>query len=241
MTDTMHAQCQPCREIKKKSAQRPRAKEIHRAAQSRHSKTDKFAETVARHHKTDKWKDNRSRARKSEKGIVSNLRARERRLQLIASNPGMKSKKSLADAASRISSFSVKSSPLFVSNTSFSSIDEFRTHMESFFNDSNGFTWENYGKVWENEHRIPSDAYDHSDPDDAKRCWSMANMRPLEPLSNMEKSSKIIDEECILVPEEFRPKSWNGIIPCDAEKEAIYRSWKNRYEVLHQEQPLACM
>lgn len=229
MTTGKYAQCATCREIKKKSSNRPEAKKIHREAQARHYKTDKFEDTRRRHMKTDKWKANRKRARVSEKGVLSVQRASTRRREMIQADPGMKLAKSLGDAASRISGGRTKSSRVFVSNTSFKSVNDYRNHMASFFNDTNGFSWSTYGTLWENEHRIPVHAYDHTNAEDVRRCWSRENMRPHPPLDNQEKGNAIVYDDCSGVPHPFRPCSWNGIIPCEVRAQS-YSSFSHRYE-----------
>tara|TARA_X000001036_G_C20660664_1_gene798806 strand:+ start:170 stop:907 length:738 start_codon:yes stop_codon:yes gene_type:complete len=68
-----------------------------------------------------------------------------------------------------------------------------------------------HGKDWTVEHYIPRSAYDHDDPEDVKRCWSPANMHPMKPRQNKEKSTKILPEYVSQVPVEFYPKSWEGV------------------------------
>ena len=80
----------------------------------------------------------------------------KRRVKVFASDPEYKLSTKILRYAWRISAGKVKTdSPKFVFLTSFSSQHDFRNHMSSFFNNENGFTWENYGEKWDNEHRIP--------------------------------------------------------------------------------------
>ena len=108
------------------------------------------------------------------------------------------------------------------------------THFESFFSDNNGFNWQNYGKMWQNDHGIPQNAYKPYslvngelvlDEEEVKRCWSLANMKPKTAKDNKEKQNKIIDAECLLTGISNFPKSWNGQIPTDSEKEKLYAEW----------------
>ena len=100
--------------------------------------------------------------------------------------------------------------------------------MSGFFSEYNGFSWENYGTKWVNEHRIPMIAYDHTDYEDVKRCWSAHNMHPMDPIENMEKADKLIDDEIGKVPRDFWPKAWGGMFPDKEKKEKLYSEWKER-------------
>ena len=64
---------------------------------------------------------------------------------------------------------------------------------------------------WTVDHHIPRSAYDHDDPEDVKRCWSPANMHPMDPKANKEKWNKVLPEHVAQVPAEFYPKAWAGV------------------------------
>ncbi len=63
--------------------------------------------------------------------------------------------------------------------------------------------------VW--DHRIPKSAYDHSDPEDVRRCWSKPNMHPMHSTANKEKLTTLLPEEVAKVPQELWPKAWEGV------------------------------
>jgi hypothetical protein len=81
-------------------------------------------------------------------------------------------------------------------------------------------------KKWVVDHIIPQEAFDFSNSDDVKRCWSAPNIQALGPKENDEKSYHIIDELCRKVGAAYFPLSWNGQIPTDAEKEIFYTKCK---------------
>ena len=58
------------------------------------------------------------------------------------------------------------------------------------------FTWQNYGTVWELDHIVPVAVHNFASPDDLdfKRCWALANLRPLRTFENKQKGSKIIHQ-----------------------------------------------
>jgi len=70
-------------------------------------------------------------------------------------------------------------------------LPELRKHLQKQFTD--GMSWDNYGE-WEIDHVIPVSAFTFASPDDIdfKRCWSLANLRPLWMKDNRSKGKKII-------------------------------------------------
>ena len=67
--------------------------------------------------------------------------------------------------------------------------DHLRSHLESKF--KSWMTWDNYGKRWHVDHIIPVSSFDHSDPNQLKRCWHWTNLEPLGARANMSKGCKI--------------------------------------------------
>jgi len=67
---------------------------------------------------------------------------------------------------------------------------ELKSHLEKQF--VKGMNWENYGKIWVLEHRIPKKWFKfiHPTDDDFKRCFALANLRPLFYDENLKKSDK---------------------------------------------------
>jgi len=54
-------------------------------------------------------------------------------------------------------------------------------------------TWENYGEIWEIDHKIPVVAFNFDTPEQIgfKLCWVINNLRPLEVSLNRRKHTKI--------------------------------------------------
>ncbi len=69
-------------------------------------------------------------------------------------------------------------------------VDQLKNHLEKLFGPE--MTWENYGTVWEIDHKIPTAAFNFERPEDPdfKRCWDLKNLRPLEVRRNRMKSDK---------------------------------------------------
>ncbi len=59
-----------------------------------------------------------------------------------------------------------------------------------------GMTWENYGREWEIDHRIPVSAFNFDKPEhiDFKRCWALSNLQPMWKHENRKKSNKLIQD-----------------------------------------------
>ena len=70
-------------------------------------------------------------------------------------------------------------------------IDQLKKHLEKLFTPE--MNWDNYGTVWEIDHRIPKAVFNFEKPGDIdfRICWSIKNLRPLEVSLNRSKHSKI--------------------------------------------------
>jgi len=70
-------------------------------------------------------------------------------------------------------------------------VDQLRMHLEKRF--KSGMTWENYGMVWEIDHKIPVAAFNFERPDDIdfRLCWSLKNLQPLGVSENRSKHDKV--------------------------------------------------
>lgn len=73
------------------------------------------------------------------------------------------------------------------------SLPQLKAHLESQFNNTNGFTWENYGEAWELDHIVPQSMFSFTSYDckGFRDCWALSNLRPLEPKKNLKKAHKI--------------------------------------------------
>lgn len=76
------------------------------------------------------------------------------------------------------------------------SIPQLKAHLESQFNNSNGFTWDNYGSVWSLDHIIPQSMFHFTDFDCKafRDCWALSNLRPLRCPDNLKKGANIETE-----------------------------------------------
>ncbi len=69
--------------------------------------------------------------------------------------------------------------------------EELALHLESFFTEENGYTWDNMGE-WHIDHIRPVSSFnfDSIDHPDFKKCWALNNLQPLWALDNMRKGNK---------------------------------------------------
>ncbi len=70
-------------------------------------------------------------------------------------------------------------------------IDQLKHHLEKRFKP--GMTWDNYGKNWEIDHKVPIVVFNFEKPEDIdfRLCWSLKNLQPLEVEKNSIKNAKI--------------------------------------------------
>jgi hypothetical protein len=68
---------------------------------------------------------------------------------------------------------------------------ELKTHLEKQFH--LGISWDNYGSVWEIDHKIPKVVFNFQTAEDVdfRRCWSLENLQPLGKLENRHKYDKL--------------------------------------------------
>lgn len=69
-------------------------------------------------------------------------------------------------------------------------VEQFKCHLESQFQP--GWTWENWGKIWEIDHIKPCASFDLSDPAQRLECFHFSNQRPLSSSENRRKGAKIL-------------------------------------------------
>ncbi len=70
-------------------------------------------------------------------------------------------------------------------------IDQLKCHLEKLF--THGMNWDNYGTVWEIDHKIPVAVFNFDKPEhlDFRLCWSLKNLQPLNSKQNQSKSARI--------------------------------------------------
>ena len=73
------------------------------------------------------------------------------------------------------------------------STKEFRHHMESQFDKH--MSWDNYGSYWHVDHILPCASFDHTEPEQVKKCWHWSNLQPMEAAENIAKSDQIVETQ----------------------------------------------
>lgn len=71
--------------------------------------------------------------------------------------------------------------------------DELRTHIESQF--LSWMTWENYGKRWQIDHRLPCASFDLTDERQQEICFHYTNLQPMCRSKNSKKGARITDPQ----------------------------------------------
>lgn len=67
---------------------------------------------------------------------------------------------------------------------------EFFAYLENQFEEN--MSWDNYGKNgWTIDHKIPCASFDHSNPEEIKKCWHYTNLQPMWYKDNIKKGNKI--------------------------------------------------
>ena len=72
---------------------------------------------------------------------------------------------------------------------------EFKEYIERQF--KRGMSWENYGKRWHLDHKIPCARFDLSDRSQVERCFNFRNYQPLSILDNLRKGTRLMKHEQI--------------------------------------------
>ena len=94
-----------------------------------------------------------------------------------------------------------------------------RAHFDAHF-DRTWMTRDNYGRHekglppktrWQIGHRIAKSEYDHTDPEEVQKCWSLANLFPQCAKENNDQGKKYLPPmEVLLMLRPIWPKKWNG-------------------------------
>lgn len=67
-------------------------------------------------------------------------------------------------------------------------VDFCRKHLE--FKFQLGWTWENYGEIWEIDHVVPLSFFDLTDPEQLKRACHYTNLQPISLKEHIQKTTK---------------------------------------------------
>lgn len=70
-------------------------------------------------------------------------------------------------------------------------VGQLMEHLEKLFKP--GWTWENYGTVWQIDHKIPIAVFNYEHPGDLdfRICWSLKNLQPMDKIDNAKKGTKM--------------------------------------------------
>ncbi|MGZ0213749.1 MAG: hypothetical protein ACKVI4_14855 [Actinomycetales bacterium] len=161
-----------------------------------------------RYHGSDKWRvaQDECNTRRREKYAESELLRINTQLSCAVAN--------------MVRGFRQTSRSLY-SYTEFVDATDLMDHLSKGFRGN--MTSENFGKVWQIEHRVAKCWYAKTE-EDIQRCWSKANIAPEFGPENMKKGIKIIDKYCNQVGAANFPQAWGGLIPTPEERKRMYRS-----------------
>jgi len=182
-----------------------------------------FVTMMSSHNKTPAGKKRTAKFKKSEKGKATAKRSHDNRVIRMRNDPNVAKSRALLKACQRLINSSSSKSKMLIRESNFANEAAVRKNLRDKL--VGDMTWANYGEEWEVDHIIPRQAYDHTNPTDIKRCWCAANMRPLAPAENLEKSFTIIDSLCDQVGVDNFPVAWNRNIPDAEAKRVLYKKW----------------
>ena len=94
--------------------------------------------------------------------------------------------------------------------TEFDSHNDIKRHFENQFED--GMSWTNYGSgndKWNIGHRIARAQYDHSNPEDVRRCWSKKNLFPQWQTENLSLGAKLPSSKVLAGLADVHPIAWS--------------------------------
>lgn len=200
--DSWLKQCAPCIAVKAAYKKKPTGKAAHK----RYKDGESGKAAVKR------YKD-------GEAGQAAAKRFSDKRVKRRHRSPAMRLDHTITAASNDLISGRHQTSPTFLERTAFASESEFLAVVRASC-DANGFAFEDHGKTWQLEHKIPREAYDFGDPDDVKRCWSASNLHALTPADNKEKMWKLIDFCIASAGPSCFPAAWNGAPPTEEMKKA---------------------
>ena len=195
----------------KEKKKRSNASESGKAAKKQYRSSEKGKETEKRYKSSESGKDAAKRYRGGAAGRATAKRFVANRASRRRASPAMRLDHAIGCASRGLMSGRYKDSPTFVARTSFASGEEFLANVGATF--SEGMTFENHGTAWELDHKIPREAYDFSNPEDVRRCWSPMNVHAMTPEANMQKSWKLVDKYILEAGTGCFPAAWSGRFP----------------------------
>ena len=186
-----------------------------------------LSKASAKYKGTDKRKVSNKRAKESVNGRATKKRWCESEKRRRVADPVYARRLSLKAHACGLLNGTQHTSPTFIRASGFATENEFINHVRACYS-AIGKTLADRGNT-DMEHKIPVEAYDFSNPEDVRRCWSAANVWAMDHVANMKKNVTIDDLLCHQVGVANWPVSWNGQIPTDEEKRALYAKWKQAW------------
>jgi len=106
------------------------------------------------------------------------------------------------------------------------------SHLQSTFH--SGMTFANYAEIWQTSHLIPRAAFDHSKPENVRRCWNPRNFRADLIETNQEMWHRIIPENALLAGNECFPVEWNDHVPTQDKIDGFFdwclTKWEDKSE-----------
>lgn len=69
-------------------------------------------------------------------------------------------------------------------------VNQLKVHLSAQF--SPEMSWENYGSVWEIDHKIPCASFDLTAPEQQRKCFHFSNLQPLLVFDNRSKGAKVL-------------------------------------------------
>ena len=199
--------CGPCRAKVTEKVSKFNKTDKGKRNMARSNASDAGKERQKRFNGTTKGREKIKRGRQSEKGI-----ARKRNeLREKRENPAKRLAASLREALNRIWHQDMQNAPILWKHTEFESATDVLDHLKQFVPDD--MELDEARKTLEIEHTIAVKYYDHSVPENARRCHSKANLTLMTKESNEEKATKIDAEMCHAMGVQWWPVEWEGVLP----------------------------
>lgn len=198
------------------------ASERGQATKKAYKSTTKYLEGLAKHRQTKVYKDTQKRHDKTDKRKKQKADMHQARV----ATPGGKMHNNICGKISRMITGAGYESQTVRASTMIESKETLREHFSSQFGES-GMSWDNYGLedgTWQIGHRIARAMYDHSNPDDVKRCWSLQNLFPQWSKENRELGVALPAEAELAELRDIFPSSWLGVCPVGSRRQELERA-----------------
>lgn len=178
--DGKHPQCKECKKQSDRSRYEKKKEYICEKQRDRYAKKAEYEREKAkeRYKKSVSTEEGRKRVRKIKNDWAYN-RAR--------SDPSYRISKSIGSSIRN----QVKKNGIHKFKYLGYTCDELMSHLEKQF--TSKMSWDNYGSYWHIDHITPKSSFNIKEAGDSEfmACWCLSNLRPLEAIENLKKSSKI--------------------------------------------------